>query len=82
MSMKCPQCGAWTSVMETRTRKTENVVVRRYECANLHRFKTEEKVTCIAVKSPIVQTSTVPDALKVWQKSVSDIRDTSSPLAK
>jgi len=44
MSMKCPECGAWTSVKETRTRKIENIVVRRYECANLHRFTTEEIV--------------------------------------
>jgi len=44
MSMACPQCASWTSVKETRTRKTNNVVVRRYECANLHRFTTEERV--------------------------------------
>jgi hypothetical protein len=34
-------CSAWTSVKETRTRKTDGVVTRRYECANLHRFSTE-----------------------------------------
>ena len=44
MSILCPQCGAWTSVKETRTNKVDNVVTRRYECANLHRFKTEERV--------------------------------------
>lgn len=44
MSMTCPQCGAWTTVKETRTRKTDNVVVRRYECANEHRFTTEERL--------------------------------------
>ena len=44
MSMKCPQCGAWTEVKETRTRKTDGVVTRRYECANMHRFSTEERV--------------------------------------
>ena len=42
--MKCPVCSAWTSVKETRTRKTDGVVKRRYECANLHRFTTEERV--------------------------------------
>lgn len=36
--MKCPQCGAWTEVRETRG------AVRRRECANLHRFTTEEVV--------------------------------------
>jgi transcriptional regulator NrdR family protein len=42
--MKCPVCGTWTTVKETRTRKTDGVVTRRYECANLHRFSTEERV--------------------------------------
>jgi transcriptional regulator NrdR family protein len=42
--MKCPVCGAWTSVKETRTRKTDGVVTRRYECGNLHRFSTEERI--------------------------------------
>jgi len=52
MSMKCPQCGAWTMIKETRTKKTENVVTRRYECANLHRFTTEEKVRDTSKSSP------------------------------
>ena len=39
--MKCPECGAWASVLETRTRLT-GVVVRRYVCANNHRFTTTE----------------------------------------
>lgn len=42
--MKCPICNTWTSVKETRTRKTDGVVTRRYECANFHRFSTEERV--------------------------------------
>lgn len=44
MSIKCPQCGAWAMVLQTRTRKTDGVVTRRYECGNLHRFSTEERV--------------------------------------
>ena len=43
MSMTCPQCGAWAQVKETRTNKTDNVVTRRYECGNMHRFSTEER---------------------------------------
>lgn len=31
-------------VKQTRTRKTDGVVTRRYECGNLHRFSTEERV--------------------------------------
>ena len=44
MSITCPVCSAWTSVKETRTRKTDGVVTRRYECANMHRFSTEERI--------------------------------------
>jgi len=36
--MKCPTCGTWTSVKETRGTR------RRRECANEHRFTTEETV--------------------------------------
>jgi transcriptional regulator NrdR family protein len=43
MSMTCPYCGTWTTVKETRTRKT-GVVVRRYECGDMHRFSTEERI--------------------------------------
>ena len=36
--MKCPTCGGWTTVHETRGTR------RRRECANGHRFSTEERV--------------------------------------
>jgi hypothetical protein len=36
--MKCPTCGTWTLVKETRG------IRRRRECANEHRFTTEEIV--------------------------------------
>jgi len=36
--MKCPVCGVWTVVKETRGNR------RRRECANEHRFSTEEVV--------------------------------------
>jgi transcriptional regulator NrdR family protein len=42
--MKCPVCETWTTVKETRARKTDGVVTRRYECGNLHRFSTEERI--------------------------------------
>lgn len=41
--MKCPVCGTWTLVKETRVRPN-NEKYRRYECANLHRFITYERV--------------------------------------
>ena len=36
--MNCPECGTWSSVKETRG------IRRRRECANEHRFTTEEIV--------------------------------------
>lgn len=42
--MDCPECGAWAIVKETRANKTKNTTRRRYECANEHRFTTEEKL--------------------------------------
>ena len=47
--MKCPVCQAWTVVKETRTRPG-NIKYRRYECANLHRFVTNEKIERIILK--------------------------------
>lgn len=47
--MKCPECGAWTVVKETRQR-SNNETRRRYECANLHRFTTLETVKPQATK--------------------------------
>lgn len=40
--MRCPTCGAWTNVLVTRD------VRRRRECANGHRFYTQE----IAIPDP------------------------------
>lgn len=40
--MKCPECGAWSSVLETRDRGS--FTHRRHECANLHRFNSEQRV--------------------------------------
>jgi len=38
--MKCPTCGTYTRILETRVNPAG--VRRRYECANLHRFTTQE----------------------------------------
>ena len=40
--MKCPTCGVWTRVLETRA--IDGGKYRRYECGNLHRFRTMERV--------------------------------------
>jgi transcriptional regulator NrdR family protein len=53
--LKCPTCGTWTQVLETRKR-ANNATRRRYECANLHRFTTVESV--LAPTGPSCSTST------------------------
>ena len=45
--MKCPECGAWTNVLEARTRK-DNTRRRTIECGNLHKFTTIERVEAAA----------------------------------
>ena len=50
--VKCPVCGTWTIVKETRT-STGNTRRRRMECANEHRFTTLE--TIVDRKTPIRQ---------------------------
>lgn len=43
--MKCPTCNAWTRVLRTQG------ALRRRECANLHRFTTQESVTSLTTPS-------------------------------
>ena len=38
--MTCPECNKYTAVLETRA--NPDGMRRRYECANLHRFTTQE----------------------------------------
>jgi transcriptional regulator NrdR family protein len=40
--MTCPECNKYTAVLETRA--NPDGVRRRYECANLHRFTTQESL--------------------------------------
>ena len=42
--MKCPECGVWSEVVESRRPKTDNYLYRRRECANGHRFATHEVI--------------------------------------
>jgi transcriptional regulator NrdR family protein len=41
--MKCPECGAWSLVKDTRESPTFGLM-RRRECANYHRFTTQELI--------------------------------------
>ena len=46
--MKCPRCGVWTRVLETRAES--NVVDRRTRvCGNEHRFRTYEVTTSVYI---------------------------------
>ena len=38
--VKCPTCGTYTKILETRV--NPKGIRRRYECANMHRFTTQE----------------------------------------
>ena len=50
MAMKCPECGADSTVKESRPWKTENKTRRTYECfgcpktKQIHKFNTFEQV--------------------------------------
>ena len=46
---KCPECGAWADVLETRQRP--EYTYRRYECANNHRFTTRESLWAATSKA-------------------------------
>jgi transcriptional regulator NrdR family protein len=41
--MKCPACGAWVLVLQTK-KQDDNTKYRRYVCGNEHRFTTTETV--------------------------------------
>ena len=49
--VKCPECGAWTRVLETRVRPSGETR-RRYECANEHRITTSETPVLIDKVAP------------------------------
>ena len=40
---RCPECNVWTEVLDTRMRK-DGSRRRRYQCANMHKFWTEERI--------------------------------------
>jgi transcriptional regulator NrdR family protein len=58
--MKCPRCGAWALIKETRA-KEDNTMRRRYECGNLHRFTTIEYVRPESIVTRTVPTKQTKD---------------------
>ena len=41
--MKCPVCGTYTEIIDSRMRP-DGTRRRRYQCANMHRFTTLENI--------------------------------------
>jgi transcriptional regulator NrdR family protein len=41
--VKCPECGTWTEILESVLR-ADGSRRRRYQCANLHKFSTVERI--------------------------------------
>lgn len=77
--MKCPVCGVWTEVNETRT-YLGWLVRRTRECANKHRFKTIEVYSSLVTRKLI--SGTLPEYLKavenrvaIWQRRVAIKKD-------
>lgn len=61
--MKCPECGVWVRVVETRS-EPDGSKRRRYECANLHRFTTRETIVVIPKPTPKEKVEVLKKALK------------------
>ena len=48
--LKCPECGKWSDVLETRPVRGKNIIYRRRECGNGHRFFSHEVVMGLVKK--------------------------------
>lgn len=65
--MKCPECGVWVRVVETRS-EPDGSKRRRYECGNLHRFTTRETIVVAAKPTPREKVDVLKQALKEASK--------------
>ncbi len=62
--MKCPTCNAWTEVLESVLRR-DGSRRRRYQCANLHRFNTEERIVGLSsTATEVTPSSSTPPRKK------------------
>ena len=59
MAMRCPVCGAFTKLKETRPLKKNEVTRRTYQCSGshktqeIHKFNTHERVVSVRIKSQV-----------------------------
>lgn len=67
--MNCPECGAWSVILETRSSPTR--YRRRRECANEHKFTTEE----VVVSQKQIKTERSDRFNAVREKRVESIRE-------
>lgn len=66
--MKCPTCGAWSNVLETRNGPHESMR-RRRECANGHRFITLEVLPTVIHQDAKLSTArAVAKRRELWQR--------------
>ena len=66
--MNCPECGAWSVILETRSSTAR--YRRRRECANGHKFTTEE----IVVSQEQIKTERSDRFSVVREKRVESVR--------
>lgn len=68
--MKCPTCGAWTQVLDTRDTK------RRRQCANGHTFSTVEVLPeAIAKREHAASLRKARESAARWSRDVAIRRD-------
>lgn len=68
--MKCPHCGAWSNVLETRTTR------RRRECANGHRFSTVEVLpSLVSGREYRRHLRAVVERERIWARDLKIIAD-------
>lgn len=80
--MKCPTCNVWVRVIETRN-GPDNTKRRRYECANLHRFTTEERILHNPKPTPKEKAALIQKALlRALQSGAADPTGPSSTPTK
>lgn len=69
--MHCSKCGAWSEVLDTRTRDGGHRVERRRRCANGHTFATVElhvAVYCSAKQRQRKYLATIGRRVAVWER--------------
>ena len=70
-TLKCPRCGAWTDLLETRTR-ANGEKARRYECGNEHRFTVLGDICTVPTHKSTIKLGTPGSIRDRFPKSLED----------